>query len=405
MAREHSKKQQSSSLSFHEDQERWYADLPAHDLSHAELLTHPELFLQAPLGWDVIATDIADSTSAVADGRGREVNVIAAATLAAGLNIARAKHLHCPFIFCGDGAALVVPPRISEQVLRAQQSLQHRAFASFRLRLRSGSISVARLLRDGHEVRVAKRKRVGGIPEAVFLGSGMREAEELVKHREIPPLPEGEEAASSEADLMGLECRWKDIPPPHKGDEIVNLIIFPLKPNPVLMRDVLQCIESVYGKAAERHPLATDQLQLTNPRQAAARELALHPRSLSRTLRAGYVALETTAGKALFSKPLRGIARSYVDEISEATDALKINGSISTVLAGSKEQRKALLAALRALEEDGKILFGHSLSEATTMTCYVTDRRNAHVHFLDGKDGGYTRAALELKQKKARNTA
>jgi hypothetical protein len=33
------------------------------------------------------------------------------------------------------------------------------------------------------------------------------------------------------------------------------------------------------------------------------------------------------------------------------------------------------------------------------MTCYIENRNNKHIHFLDGSNGGYTEAAKELKPK------
>jgi len=33
------------------------------------------------------------------------------------------------------------------------------------------------------------------------------------------------------------------------------------------------------------------------------------------------------------------------------------------------------------------------------MSCYVRDRKDQHVHFVDGSGGGYTQAAGMLKKK------
>jgi hypothetical protein len=36
------------------------------------------------------------------------------------------------------------------------------------------------------------------------------------------------------------------------------------------------------------------------------------------------------------------------------------------------------------------------------MSCYVRDRRDEHIHFIDGIGGGYTMAATVLKKKLGR---
>ena len=45
------------------------------------------------------------------------------------------------------------------------------------------------------------------------------------------------------------------------------------------------------------------------------------------------------------------------------------------------------------------ICFGIHCSPASIMSCYVRNRDDAHIHFVDGADGGYTSAAIMLKKK------
>ncbi|WP_338034474.1 DUF3095 family protein [Lacinutrix algicola] len=37
--------------------------------------------------------------------------------------------------------------------------------------------------------------------------------------------------------------------------------------------------------------------------------------------------------------------------------------------------------------------------DASIMSCYFEDREEKHIHFVDGTEGGYTSAAIMLKEK------
>ena len=61
---------------------------------------------------------------------------------------------------------------------------------------------------------------------------------------------------------------------------------------------------------------------------------------------------------------------------------------------------------MRAFLDDrsakGRLRYGMSLSDHAVMTCLVVSAADGkHVHFVDGGDGGYTRAATEMKAKPA----
>ena len=86
-------------------------------------------------------------------------------------------------------------------------------------------------------------------------------------------------------------------------------------------------------------------------------------------------------------------------DIATATDTLKIDGSLKTIIAGTKTQRDILLKKLERRERKGQIVFGHFGTDSTTITCYVHKRDKEYINFIDGTDGGYVRAAQELKAK------
>ena len=89
----------------------------------------------------------------------------------------------------------------------------------------------------------------------------------------------------------------------------------------------------------------------------------------------------------------------YLRQLVEMSDTLVMDGKINTVMSGSAVQRKALIHFLDALEAKDTIRYGIHLSSASIMSCYVRDLKDDHIHFVDGAEGGYTKAAMVLKAK------
>jgi hypothetical protein len=66
-------------------------------------------------------------------------------------------------------------------------------------------------------------------------------------------------------------------------------------------------------------------------------------------------------------------------------------------------QAESICALLDAEWKTGAIDYGTHIAAAALMTCFVRSTEDAgHIHFIDGADGGYARAAAEMKQKMAR---
>ena len=81
------------------------------------------------------------------------------------------------------------------------------------------------------------------------------------------------------------------------------------------------------------------------------------------------------------------------------SDTLVIDGKINTVISGTSQQRNLLETELNKLEHDGDINYGLFVSKESVMSCYVRSLNEDHIHFVDGAEGGYTKAAGMLKRK------
>ena len=88
---------------------------------------------------------------------------------------------------------------------------------------------------------------------------------------------------------------------------------------------------------------------------------------------------------------------AYKARLVANTDCRKFDDVLRMVIAGSVEQRTRLRARLEALRDAGRIAFGMHVSDSSLITCIITDYTFDHVHFLDGSNGGYAAASIELK--------
>ena len=91
--------------------------------------------------------------------------------------------------------------------------------------------------------------------------------------------------------------------------------------------------------------------------------------------------------------------KKYLLQLVDMSDTLVIDGKINTVISGTSAQREQLEKALNNFESDGLISYGLFVSKESVMSCYVRNMNEDHIHFVDGAEGGYTKAAGMLKRK------
>jgi hypothetical protein len=81
------------------------------------------------------------------------------------------------------------------------------------------------------------------------------------------------------------------------------------------------------------------------------------------------------------------------------TDFRKYDGMLRMALDLTLEQADALEAVLEQERDAGRLVYGFHRSDSALMTCLVFDLTSAaHVHFIDGADGGFALAARQLKE-------
>ncbi len=375
--------------------DQFYTRLPVNRITLRDLLDEDHLFYKIPDDWHVIITDIKGSTAAVQGGQHETVNYIATGSIVAVLNITFKANTTIPFFFGGDGATFIVPAAVKDAALSALQTYSQQTQEQSGLNLRVGSISIKEIYSSGYSLHISKFCSAGNFVIPVVLGDGLYYAEQLIKGPGY--LLPVQAAAEDELDLSGMQCRWDQVPPPLLHYEVVTLIAVATAGNQqaAAYRKVIAHIDDIYGAPEQRQPISVSKLKLTSSFLQLGMEMRTRfgKMKLLPLLHAwtrnmlGYFYFKTQTGK------------TYLSRLVEMSDTLVIDGKINTVITGTTAQRLQLEQALNDLEQTGEIIYGYCVSKASVMSCYVRDMRDDHIHFVDGAEGGYTKAAGVLKLK------
>jgi len=379
---------------------QFYSELPVNKMSVSDLVADKSLFSEVPEDWHVLVADIKNSTQAIKNGKHNEVNLVATGSIIAVLNIVYSQNISVPFFFGGDGAIILVPSKYLKSAMSALEKHRENTLKNFGFELKIGHISVAEIYKEKIELKIAKAEinDIFNIP--VVLGDGLQYAESLIKN-EDPLKKENFRIDQSPLNLNGMECKWDKISPPEETQEVVSLIVTgcgdqdPSK----IFSEVLKAIDEIYGSQKRRKPISIKRLRL----KAGFQKINSEMRAKLGRFDGFYLLknlVKTNFGKFYLRNSNAG--KRYLQNLVELTDTLTIDGRINTVITGTSEQRISLISFLDLLEKSNKIRYGLFVSKESVMSCYVRDMgTNEHIHFVDGADGGYTRAANSLKKKAA----
>ncbi len=379
----------------------FFSNLPATHTPLSDLLGRANEFAQVPDDWYLIMTDIERSSSHFAADHYQEINLVAVSSISIVLNISKAYGVFLPFVYGGDGATLIVPPIMVEECKHRLATLQANAQKRFGMTLRVSTIPVSDVHDAGFLIRVAKILVSSHYHQAVFLGDGLRHAELLMKHETKYALPADTEQWP--IDLTGLECKWNALYPPRGLEEIVCLIVVPNNADdaPAVFGDVLYQLDDIYGSFIDRHPIRPDTLSPTTHWKTIWHASHLrHGRA-----RFTYILQHLIMGlgveiQTLFHRIRRLVhKKSDMRDLTTSSDTLKIDNTLKTIFAGGTANRAKLVQWLKNEETHGRLTYGMSVTDSAVMTCYIQESQKTHIRFIDGFGGGYTRAAIALKQK------
>lgn len=354
-----------------------------------------------PDDWLVVATDIRGSTIAIDKGDYKSVNMAGASAIAAICNAFPS--LDIPYVFGGDGVTLAIPDVGKKRIMGLLKFCREAVKSSFGLELAAGCYRMKELRMAGGEISVCRFKLSEHVTQPIFWGSGVDWAEEMIKDPSNP-IDQFETVPGS---FEGLECRWNEVP--SDKDEILSIIIKSVAESQQersrLYKACLQQIDQIYGTPQQYAPIRKDKMRLAASPLKLRTELSIrsYPDTFTKKIRyfLKLVCMQI-AGWFLMKNGIETAQTrwgEYKTDFVKNADFRKFNDGLKLVVSGTTGQRQKLRSYLADQYRDGTVVFGTHSSPASMTTCFVKSYQGNHIHFIDGTDGGYAAASVELKQR------
>ncbi len=373
---------------------RFTRDLPVRE----QFLTvlQDSSYQRAPEDWLIAVTDVVGSRKAIADGHYKAVNMAGVAMISALMNALETQQI--PFIFGGDGAAIICAPSDRDLVAATIAETVTWVKADLGLTLRAAMVPVSVVRAEGLDVLVQATRISEAVNNFAFRGGGISRAETLMKEGKfaIAPAPEG-----SKPDLSGLSCRWSPIKP--DGERIVSIIIeagegagnqFPGKATHLL---------SLAGMAL---PGAGSPMPRNGPPIGwPPKDLDLEARAMSSdrsfVWRIASLYLGTLFAWLLFRTGVSVAGfdpKRYKEFTSLNTDYRKFQDGLRITVSLGDAKLEKLTEFLEEERRTKMLRYGICVQDSAILTCYVPSvTSDSHFHFLDGAGGGYAQAAENMK--------
>lgn len=376
----------------------FYKDLNTNNIPLRELFKNRNIFTAVPMDWHVLLVDVKEPSIALEHGLHNDVNLVATGSIITVLNTIKSigKDMQIPYFFRGDGATFIVPNAVLTTIFMALETYGIHVSKNLKLKIHVGSYKVADVYQKGSTIRIAKLKLNKYLVISIIHGNGLKFAEQLIRHNYKEDVTVSEQPYP--LDLDGMECRWDEIYPSEEEKKVICLMV--VCNNEQLQSElytkILDEIDYVFGDLDKRTPITTVKLKLDNSFRKMRAEMYARLGTFDR----GYLIqnwLITYFGKYYF-KFFKG-GKDYLFRVTQLSDTIVLDGSINTIFSGTEKQLKQLKMLLDTLENDGKILYGLHATYASIMSCYIEDREENHIHFVDGTEGGYIKAAAHLKSK------
>ena len=353
-------------------------------------------YRSVPDDWLIGVTDVVGSRGAIAEGRYKSVNMAGVAMISAVMNALGSQEI--PFIFGGDGAAVICAPGDREIIAKTLADTAAWVRDDLGLTLRAALVPVSVVRAEGLDVLVQATRVSEAVNNYAFRGGGVSRAEALMKEGKFAVAPS---ATGSKPDLSGLSCRWSPIKP--EGASIVSVIIeagergvtlFPAK-----AARLLELAGMTGGGAGS--PMPGDGPPLAWPPKDLELEARAMPDGRSLFSRKMSLYLATLFAWLLFRTGLSVAGfdpKRYKEFTSLNTDYRKFQDGLRITVSLGKVRLRELTEFLEAERASKNLRYGICVQDSAILTCYVPSvTSDSHFHFLDGAGGGYAQAAENMK--------
>ncbi len=366
-------------------------------------ITDNSHFHPVPDSWNVVLTDIKGSTKAIQAGRYKEVNMLGAACITCVANALG--HTEFPFVFGGDGATMLIPDRDLDLVSQELLNLKALSEKDFGLELRLGLVPVSSLYQMGAELTVGKYQLSPGNYTAQFKGGGLTLAEDLIKNDQNGAKLLSLDGLRTPPNLEGLSCRIQPIDSKH--GVILSLLVKPKlnQEKDKILGQVMETLRALLNSDFNQaSPVSKDRLVWKWPPETIKFEALFLKGNrtflaefFSATLRSliAWLLLNFNVNLAGF-KP-----QTYKDELVLNSDFKKFDDILRMVIDCTEEQATSIEKYLAKMASESQVSYGTHRSSHALLTCMVKSASsNQHMHFVDGSNGGYALAALQMKTQK-----
>jgi hypothetical protein len=367
------------------------------DFSEVANLNHYET---APNHWFVVIADIKGSTSAIEEGRYKDVNMIGAACINAVLNCCQPGEI--PYVFGGDGATMLIPQHRIEAGKKALIGVQFLARTTFNLTLRVGVVSVGSINNTGtNKVLVGKYQLSLGNALATFSGGGIELAETWIKSNSKHLITDTDETPP---DLSGLSCRWE--PLASENGVMLSMLVQARADTETANEEIYRSvIESINNISTNRgSPISKTNMKLRWPPRGIRAEIEATVGSRNRLFWATKIYISSLFQWLLdtFDLTVGGYrGKQYRVELRKNTDYQRFDDTLRILLDCSSAEADEIDRLLDLRAQDKSLMYGLHRADSALMTCLVFDLDKAeHIHFVDGNNGGFTSAAKALKAKR-----
>ncbi|WP_299668702.1 DUF3095 domain-containing protein [uncultured Polaribacter sp.] len=376
----------------------FYKNISKKNIPLTELLKDEELFFEVPKSWSIVVTDVENSTNAVANGLHNDVNLSATGSIVTVLNTLKTldKKVKIPYFFGGDGSTFIVPDAVLQPILLALHNYSQHIKKTLQLSLRVGHLKVEQVYSNAITLKITKLRHNKYLTTPVVLGNGLKYAERKIK--ESFTGSNGTTKENSAPDLNGMECRWDEIYP-NKNDKKVVCLLVNCNDEQLqaeVYGTIMKEIDAIFGTLEIRNPISTLKLKLNSSLAKIRKEMYTKIGKHQLTYLVSNW-LVTKIGTYYFKFFKSG--KLYMYRVTQLSDTIMLDGYLNTVISGTSEQVKRLKKLLDVLESNNKIIYGIHITHASIMSCYIEDRKEKHIHFVDGTEGGYTSAAIMFKEK------
>lgn len=354
------------------------------------------LYRPVPDEWLIAITDVVGSRKAVAAGRYKAVNMAGVGLISALMNALETQEL--PYIFSGDGAAVVCAPEDRDIVTDALSKMVAWVRDDLDLELRAALIPVSSIRAAGSDLLVQAMRVSEAITNYAFNGGGLSCAEVLLKAGEyaVPAGPRG-----VRPDLSGLSCRWAPIRP--QNGKILSIILNPAQGREEGFSEIAARLLALIGMQT---PGSGSPVPKTGPTAVWPPEgLEMEARATRGkwplALRRASLYVRTLFGWFIFTFGINvGTfdVKRYLEFTSLNTDYRKFQDGLRVTVSLGDSELARLTEFLEGERAAKNVRYGLSVQDSAILTCYVPSvASDSHFHFLDGAGGGYAQAAENMK--------